>query len=911
MILAVFLYSLYPPFTNLLLRSYSPLQLALVLHTFAAIAVTIFLAMSRRLRGALSYCISRRNPARRPMLVWVAASGVMIVANHLLFYIALAQSEKFDVTAILVFETWPILFFLLDTAMTRGVRTTLRFRDYLMVFISFFGYAILMIQEFDITDWLLVDESIYYVVGFSFLGGLAMTINTFARRRAMLTFRNAETGQIAGNLDGFQASIVVEALVRVTASALLLITFLASGQTFQPLSLDHAVIAFLVGGVALAGGSALYDLGIFRAPNAAIAALWYLMPVGSLLVLGILQGRLINQYEAIASVLIISANILISLRYTLVSSFNLLYIFTLVAGLWCIFIPGSAFREYFDLIAVSTIFYALLTTYALSRIADNSREKEFHLLQFQRELRAARATPMEPETRDALRSYAEAIVAILTNSQRRLTERLTATRHARELRASLVSTALGQHGRNDGLLSLASVADRLVTLVEDRISGGEYVVMTMLATLNVGLIIVLRGNAIALDVFALTVAAAAAYLLLLIYERDHTTLTRYDHYLTLKGILDQLRLLGSDDPDRSTPAARTFGATLERLKEQKTSFALSLSVFVFVFLGFIYALSYQDLITRRRPENSPIGLTADSHDPGVVGIAAPNWPSARMKAEVLSAIAERFLGIDVAIYAADNQTIFEAMGSARGQIDIHPEVWVENVPDLIRRYVLALETVKLTDVATVGRQGLCTNRAAIDRGFQPSIQSLSEPESISIFDLDSDGRGEFWIGAADWASTGIEAIRAQAYGFDADFDPLVFDEPLFVAALRQYNATQTPFLFYCYSPHFVIEGFEAIRVSEAPSDPALWDAIVAAQDPTIDPPSDGTAWPDTQIKVAYSARIATRFPNLAHLLENFLVPDDILGQWTYRMVIDDVPPEVIADEWVRENEEQVLRWLLP
>ena len=39
------------------------------------------------------------------------------------------------------------------------------------------------------------------------------------------------------------------------------------------------------------------------------------------------------------------------------------------------------------------------------------------------------------------------------------------------------------------------------------------------------------------------------------------------------------------------------------------------------------------------------------------------------------------------------------------------------------------------------------------------------------FDTDGDGMGEIWIGAAGWASTNIEKIRAKSYGYDANHDP--------------------------------------------------------------------------------------------------------------------------------------------
>ena len=137
-----------------------------------------------------------------------------------------------------------------------------------------------------------------------------------------------------------------------------------------------------VGVAILALGSLLYDLSVFSAENASISALWYLMPVGAVLILAIMQGRMLNQYEAVASVLIVSSNIFLGLRYPLRSSLLVLFVSVCSIGIWILFAPVSAIDSYYDLLAVSTVFFALLATFALDRTTSLNRERESLLGEF-------------------------------------------------------------------------------------------------------------------------------------------------------------------------------------------------------------------------------------------------------------------------------------------------------------------------------------------------------------------------------------------------------------------------------------------------------------------------------------------------------------------------------------------------
>ena len=908
MVISVALYSFYPPLTNLLLDRISPLFLAFLIHTSAALAMSVYVvAQSSRIFPLFKTLFSRSSAAAFSRFRWaIVASGFLIGLNHVLFYFALSISDLFDVTAILVFEIWPVLFFILDTIFTRRARMNVRPRDYILVFVTFFGFLTLMMQGIDIVDWLLFDTSVLQVALLAAFGGLAMALNVFARRVAMLSF--AEGMKSLGNdvPSGFQLAMVVEFLVRSIAAILLLVVLLSAREPMPDVSFGDLALAFFIGAIALGAASALYDLSVFKAPNAAVTAIWYLMPIGSLIVIALLQGRLLNEYETISAIMIVSANILISLRYPLTSSFNLLYLFTIAAGLSCIFLPIMSFEQYFEIVSVATIFYALLGTYALTRTAQNAREREAQVIGLQNSLSDAFGRQLPEAARRTLTQIGDLVMEIVEHEPRSARDQIKIYEKIDHTKQILRSDD-AKESVKEPATGIIGTLERLVALMTERLSGGEYVVISLLALTNVVVIIFLRSPGVVDALFAFTIAVAAAYLLFLIFEQEYKPLLRMDYYNSV----NRLRMLifrhnhpECDNIDEAWPGE-------VETARNRLSFAASMAVFGFVFAGFSYALVFHNSSQLMPPEAAPIAIAPRLEANREIGIGAPNWPTAQVKAEVLKVVGEKYLAADVAIYEEGNQTIFESMGSANGRIDVHPDVWTANLTDLIRRYVRALGTVRLTDGSSVGRQGLCYNRAAGTRFTDLSINTLEQPDVVAAFDLNADGRGDAWVGARGWASTDIEQARAQAYGFGEHYDPLVFDEVLLLNALRHYDETDQPFLFFCYTPHFVIDRFGATILPEEDSDPEIWRRIIDAVTRDQPLPDTGTAWPASDIAIAYSSRLTTQAPDFVRLLENFEVADETQNQWAYQIVVEGKSASDIASSWVRENEDQVLTWLLP
>jgi len=162
-----------------------------------------------------------------------------------------------------------------------------------------------------------------------------------------------------------------------------------------------------------------------------------------------------------------------------------------------------------------------------------------------------------------------------------------------------------------------------------------------------------------------------------------------------------------------------------------------------------------------------------------VVIGVPNWPSVLATAHVLKGALEDNLGLEVELQSATNPVVFEAMDT--GAMHVHPEVWLPNQVNLEDKYVNDRASVRQNPNGVAGDQGMCVTKGTAERTGIANLADLTDPDMAKNFDTDGDGQGEIWIGAAGWASTNVEKIRAKSYGYAETMQLKEMDETLALA----------------------------------------------------------------------------------------------------------------------------------
>lgn len=288
-------------------------------------------------------------------------------------------------------------------------------------------------------------------------------------------------------------------------------------------------------------------------------------------------------------------------------------------------------------------------------------------------------------------------------------------------------------------------------------------------------------------------------------------------------------------------------------------------------------------------------------------IAMPNWPSGQAAANILKlAIAEK-LGLDAEVRELGTMIAFAGMDS--GEVDVVPEVWRPNFDDLVKRYgPEGSKTVMISHLAVPAWQGLCATPDAAAAGIK-DVSDLSDPAKTALLDTDGDGRGEVWIGAPTWKSTGIEQVRANSYGYSKTVTLIQTEEDVAMAAVDAAVATARPMVFYCYAPHHVFKLHDVVRLTEPAYDPAKWHIVSQSDDPLwISKSTAPVAWGPVEFHIAYSSSFAAKHPDAAAFLEKVDFKPEEISAMSYALQVERQLPADYAKNWVQQNQSRIEGW---
>ncbi len=289
-------------------------------------------------------------------------------------------------------------------------------------------------------------------------------------------------------------------------------------------------------------------------------------------------------------------------------------------------------------------------------------------------------------------------------------------------------------------------------------------------------------------------------------------------------------------------------------------------------------------------------------------LGVPNWPAASATANILKIVIEDNFGLDVELQNGTNPIIFEAMD--QGSMHLHPEVWMPNQQNLHDKYVQENGSVVMNENPVQAVQGMCVPTYVIERYDIRSIEDLTDPDKMAIFDKDGNGRPEVWIGAPGWASTVIERIRAKSYGYDQVFDLEEYDGTVAWGALGTAIENDEPWMGFCYNPHFIFEAYDLTFLEEPEHDPDTWTIIQPTDDPDWLAKSEAsTAWKGATLHLHYAANIQENFPEVAAMLDAYWMPPAALSEMGYALTLEDMDPADYARQWIGQNEDVVLQWL--
>ena len=293
-----------------------------------------------------------------------------------------------------------------------------------------------------------------------------------------------------------------------------------------------------------------------------------------------------------------------------------------------------------------------------------------------------------------------------------------------------------------------------------------------------------------------------------------------------------------------------------------------------------------------------------------VKIGVPSWTGAQAIAHLLGEVVETRIGGTVEYVPGNNATIFQAMDQGKGDIDVHPDVWLPNQESFTKKYVDEAGTVTLSSNPYEGNQGFCVSKDFGEANNITDIADLGRPDVAALMDSDGNGKGEMWIGAPGWASANVNEVKTRDYGLLDFIEPIRAEESVKTARIKDSIAKGEGYAFYCYKPHAVWFMFDVQMLSEPTYDPANYVMVQ---------PSDDADWYNKSkvatkdalknVQIAWSNSLVDRSPAIAEFFSNFALTADDVSSLAFEISANGRDAADVATEWVENNPDRVDSWL--
>ena len=293
-----------------------------------------------------------------------------------------------------------------------------------------------------------------------------------------------------------------------------------------------------------------------------------------------------------------------------------------------------------------------------------------------------------------------------------------------------------------------------------------------------------------------------------------------------------------------------------------------------------------------------------------VAIGVPTWTGAQAIAYVLGEVVETRIGGKVEYVPGNNATIFQAMDQGRGDIDVHPDVWLPNQESFTKQYVDEAGTVTLSSNPYQGNQGFCVTQDFGEANNITDIADLGRPDIAALMDSDGNGLGEMWIGAPGWASANVNEVKVRDYGLMDFIEPVRAEEAVKTARIKDSIAKGEGYAFYCYEPHAVWFMFDVQMLSEPTFDPEKYIMVQPSDDPDwFENSTVATKDALKDVQIAWSNSLVDRSPVIAEFFTNFSLEASDVSQLAYEISANGRDPADVAAEWVNANSDRVDSWL--
>lgn len=293
-----------------------------------------------------------------------------------------------------------------------------------------------------------------------------------------------------------------------------------------------------------------------------------------------------------------------------------------------------------------------------------------------------------------------------------------------------------------------------------------------------------------------------------------------------------------------------------------------------------------------------------------VKIGVPSWTGAQAIAHLLAAVVTERIGGEAELVPGNNATIFQGMDQGKGDIDVHPDVWLPNQQSFTKKYVDGAGTVELSQNPYQGNQGFCVPSKFAEDNKITDIADLGRPDVAMKMDSNNNGKGELWIGAPGWASANVNEVKVRDYDLMSFIEPIRADESVKTARIKDAVAKDEGYAFYCYKPHAVWYMFDVKMLTEPKFDAAKYKMVQPSDSPDwFKESSVATKDALKNVQIAWSKSLKGRSPAIAEFFGRFSLKADDVSSFAYEISGKGRDAGEVAKEWIDKNPARVDAWL--
>jgi len=284
-------------------------------------------------------------------------------------------------------------------------------------------------------------------------------------------------------------------------------------------------------------------------------------------------------------------------------------------------------------------------------------------------------------------------------------------------------------------------------------------------------------------------------------------------------------------------------------------------------------------------------------------IAEQSWTGSTVICQVMKHVLETKLDIPVKITQLSGSVTW--VGMDKGDVDVFSDMW--ETPEIagIEKYTKEKKSCEIVLSYPGAPQGWYIPKYVAEKYGIKTIADLKGKEKI--FDINSDGKGDLWVGPSSWKINEANTIRIRDYGLD--FEPSAVEQWAWLATLKSATIKKQPVIFYYWEPEWLFTEYDLVKIQEAAYEDAKWNFIPGKPEQSkitceIQP---------SNVWVGMSKKMETRLPKAYKFFKNWSIPINEVNN-LIAMVTDlpDSPklsPADAAKKWVADNPEIVNAWL--